>query len=160
VVLRFTEGALNAVAREALPRAWRIPAWTIVCTALGGAAILHDDGVDFHLLDPVLLACALFIAIPGLGGFLTAWLVERRDAWWFAKPWRTAIACVALLPMLAVFPVLVAVLGAAAIVLALGQIDPLRSAVARWGAWPARAALAAIVALSTLALFNDLSAIL
>ncbi|HEX9259805.1 MAG TPA: hypothetical protein VF855_09745 [Acidimicrobiales bacterium] len=160
LVLGSVVGLLYAAARPALPARWRIPTWTVLAGTFGGAGILHSDGVDFTALDPQLLACALFVAVPALGGLATAWLVERRDEWWFTDRRRTVVASLALIPALAAFPLVVAAALVASLVLALGQIGPLRRAVCRWGAWPVRAALVAVIALSGLALANDLGAIL
>jgi hypothetical protein len=70
-------GALGGIAYVALrgfvPSRLRVAVWTIVSGAVGGAVILHADGVDFRLLEPSWLACALFVVIPAGGGAVTAW---------------------------------------------------------------------------------------
>jgi hypothetical protein len=62
------------------------PWWRLTSVALGAglpvaASIVHTDGVDFTLLEPVGLAVALFVAIPAAYGLALALLVER-----FAPP--------------------------------------------------------------------------
>jgi hypothetical protein len=51
--------------------------------AVGGAGVVHPDGLDFRLLEPLWLAVALFVALPALYGVAMSVLVERalrRDA--------------------------------------------------------------------------------
>jgi hypothetical protein len=85
--------------RPALPVRGRRAIWATVCAAIGGAVIIHSDGVDFKLLEPTALAIAMFIAIPAAGAWLMAYLVDRWDPWW-TKNWRrTAIASIAILPV-------------------------------------------------------------
>ena len=38
---------------------------------------MNDDGIDFTVLEPALLAVALFVALPAAGAAATALLVER-----------------------------------------------------------------------------------
>jgi hypothetical protein len=42
----------------------------LACAAVVGAILVHDDGIDFHLLEPTWLAIGLFVAVPGLFGLL------------------------------------------------------------------------------------------
>lgn len=74
-------GAINGVAYAAvrgwLPRRLRLPLWVAVSAAVVGAAVVHEDGVDFTLLEPVALAIALFVAVPGAAAALVVVLVER-----------------------------------------------------------------------------------
>ncbi|GEP38512.1 hypothetical protein NPS01_21750 [Nocardioides psychrotolerans] len=63
------------------------PGWfRVVCVGLGagvpvGNQVVHVDGVDFTLLQPVWLSVALFVAIPGLYGVLLTLVAERRLLW-------------------------------------------------------------------------------
>ena len=70
-------GVLYAAVRGWLPRRLRLPLWSLVAAAFGGAAIVHEDGVDFTLLEPVALAIALFVILPGVAAALVVLLVER-----------------------------------------------------------------------------------
>ena len=55
----------------------RIGLWTAMGGAVGGALIVHSDGVDFTLLKPAWLAVGLFVLLPALGAFTIAVLAER-----------------------------------------------------------------------------------
>jgi len=89
-------GAVYAVVRLAIPARLRMLLWTLLWAALGGTAIVHEDGVDFTALEPALLAILLFVAIAGGGAAAMALLVER---WSERTPWRgrwfVALLCVA-----------------------------------------------------------------
>jgi hypothetical protein len=74
-----------------------------------GAAIVHTDGIDFHLLDPAWLAIGLFVAIPGVYAALLAWFAGRRlheNSWFSRAPLMFAAAplvlWIPLAPLLAV----------------------------------------------------------
>ena len=73
-------GLLYALARRFLPRRGRVAAWVAVTGALGGAAFVHQDGVDYLVLDPLWLAIVFFVALPALAGLCVALLVERIEA--------------------------------------------------------------------------------
>jgi hypothetical protein len=78
-------GAAYAAVRDAIPRRLRLPLWSLLGAAVGGAAFVHDDGVDFTLLEPAVLGVALFVALPGAAAALVVVLAER----WAARPaWR------------------------------------------------------------------------
>ena len=79
-------GALYAGARGAIPERLRLPLWTVVCTLVGGAGLVHDDGVDFVALDPHWLAVALFVALPAVAAVVLVLLAER---WSSASPWQS-----------------------------------------------------------------------
>lgn len=74
-------GALNGVVyvvlRGAIPRRLRLPLWSLLAAAIVGAGVVHEDGVDFQLLEPVGLAVGLFVALPAVAAALVAVLVER-----------------------------------------------------------------------------------
>ena len=97
--------------------------WRLLSVALGaglpvGALIVHTDGVDFTLLEPVQLAVALFVLIPALYGVLLAVLVEGRvapppESWgrlealrWLLRAGAAAVIAVALLNLLSDLSVL------------------------------------------------------
>lgn len=57
---------------------WSVALGTAVATAaLGGASIVHTDGVDFRFLDPLWLTVGLFVLIPGLWGATVVLSTER-----------------------------------------------------------------------------------
>jgi hypothetical protein len=59
------------------------PTWAVAIgvsmasAAFNGAAIVHPDGVDFRLLDPLWLTVGLFVLIPGLWGATVVVVTER-----------------------------------------------------------------------------------
>jgi hypothetical protein len=70
-------GVVYAAVRGWLPARLRLPLWTLVSAVVVGTAIVHEDGVDFTLIEPVALAIALFVAIPAAAAALVVVLVER-----------------------------------------------------------------------------------
>ena len=103
--------------------------WATVCGAVGGAAIIHRDGVDFNLLEPTALAIAMFIAIPAGGGWLMAYFIDRWQPWWARDRRKTAIASVAVVPVFLAGVGIVpgAVIVAVALVAILSQVGSLRT---------------------------------
>jgi hypothetical protein len=77
-------GALYAGVRGALPARLRLPLWVVLWACVGGAGLVHDDGVDFTELEPGWLAVALFVALPLLGAAAIVALTER---WSRRPPW-------------------------------------------------------------------------
>ena len=59
------------------------PTWAVAigvslaAAAFAGAGIVHTDGVDFRLLDPLWLTVGLFVLIPGLWGATVVVATER-----------------------------------------------------------------------------------
>jgi len=86
-------GVLYAAIRPGIPERLRLPLYTLFGAALGGAAIVHDDGIDFALLEPALLAILLFVAIPASAAVLVVVLVER----WSGAAWAGRRLTIALL---------------------------------------------------------------
>lgn len=76
-MLGAVNGVLYAAVRGWLPRRLRLPLWSLAAAALGGATIVHEDGVDFTMLEPVALAIALFVILPGVAAAIVVLLVER-----------------------------------------------------------------------------------
>ena len=57
---------------------WAVAIGTSLATAsFAGASIVHTDGVDFRLLDPLWLTVGLFVLIPGLWGATVVVVTER-----------------------------------------------------------------------------------
>lgn len=83
--LGAANGALYAALRETIPVRLRLPLWAGFAALAGGANFVHEDGVDFTLVSPALLAIALFVLLPGAAAALVVLLVER----WSGRPaWR------------------------------------------------------------------------
>jgi hypothetical protein len=126
-------GAIAAVmyigVRPALPARWRRAMWATLSGAIGGAAIVQTDGVDFTLLEPTTLAIAMFIAIPATGGWLMAYFIDRWEPWWIVHRRRTVVASLAAVPLIlaSVGIVLGVVIVACAVVAMLAQVDHLRT---------------------------------
>lgn len=76
-MLGAANGVLYAALRTAIPRRLRLPLWAVFAAAAGGASFVHEDGVDFQLLEPPAFAVVLFVALPGLAAALVVALVER-----------------------------------------------------------------------------------
>jgi hypothetical protein len=55
----------------------RLPLWVAVSATAVGAMVVHEDGVDFTLLEPAALAIGLFVALPAAAAALVVVLVER-----------------------------------------------------------------------------------
>jgi hypothetical protein len=84
--------------RSAFPARARRACWATVCGTIGGAAMVHKDGIDFRTLEPASLAIAMFIAIPAGGAWLMAYLIDRWEPWWAKDRKRTAVASLFALP--------------------------------------------------------------
>ena len=124
-------GVLYAAVRGAIPRKLRLPLWSVFAAALGGASIVHDDGVDFAALEPAALAITLFVLLPGTAAAAVVLLVER---WMRVDPWSGRRLSIGLCVAAAAgtfalgFAVLVA---AGALVVRRARLDSLLERVAR-----------------------------
>jgi hypothetical protein len=92
-MLGAINGVLYAAVRGAIPRRLRLPLWSVFAAALGGANIVHDDGVDFAFLEPAALAIALFVLLPGAAAAAVVLLVEH---WMRVEPWSDRRLSIAL----------------------------------------------------------------
>ncbi len=72
-----------------------VPMMAALYGILGGAMMVHRDGIDFQVLEPALLAITLFVAICAGFGAVAAWLVSaaaaddgwaRTSTWWLLGP--------------------------------------------------------------------------
>jgi hypothetical protein len=155
-------GLFHVVVGPLLPgRAGRL-AFGALGGLVGGAAILHDDGIDFSLVRPPGLSVVLFVAIPALGAWAVAALGDRWRARWPAWSWRRRVAALvpaapwATLVVIAV-PSLVATLALDGV----GRSGPLRAPpVRRVVVLGGRAALVVAAVLGARALVADVRAIL
>jgi hypothetical protein len=107
-------GLFIALSLRFLP--WRVMPllWALPGATLGGAGLIHSDGIDFNLLGPLWLAVSLFIAIPAVGTATIALLIRASDGWWWTDRLRTAAFAVAAWPIFLLFPIAVAIAIAAA----------------------------------------------
>lgn len=123
-------GAMGAAAYIAVQPHLVGPRWVRVGTVgttamvLGGAVSIHEDGVDFTLLDPA-LGVAIFLAIPLLAGLATPVVVDavaRRES--AIGRWRAVV-----------LPLLLGPLGGLALLVVLGVVAallPVRRALLDW----------------------------
>jgi hypothetical protein len=137
-------GLVVAFGRPFLPRKFAVPGWSLAGGAIGGAALIHPDGVDFTLLEPHWLAVAMFITIPALGAGAIAALIEALQRTWWVRRKTTALLALGAVP--AVVTVVIPVVAALAAALCLAFRRAQRpAAFERW--LPARvAALVVFVA--------------
>ncbi len=87
-------------------------------SAVVGSMLVHADGVDFTLLKPTWLAVALFVALPGVFGWLIGWNVDHVAAstsWTKTgrRNWVLPVLCVAAFP-----PVIIGVAATGAVLAA------------------------------------------
>jgi hypothetical protein len=76
------------------PRWFQILSISIGPAVVVGSSLVHTDGVDFTLLDPPLLAVAMFVLIPGIYAALLTVLAERwlgEDGFFATAPTRVAV---------------------------------------------------------------------
>jgi hypothetical protein len=153
-ILGAIVGLIVIAGRPFLPRKAMPVAWAVAGAIAGGALLIHQDGVDFNALDPPALAIALFIAIPAAGAGLIAWLTEVYPRFWWKRRKLTALAALAGLPVVAVFPVAI---GAAlvGVIWWLAMQFPLARRMPGWK--PARAAALVVFALVMALGLNDLA---
>lgn len=139
------DGVVYAAVRGWLPQRLRLPLWVAV-SALGlGGIIVHEDGVDFTVLEPTVLAIALFVLLPAAAAALVVVLVER---WATGEPFahRRLTALVVVAAVAATFALV------AAAVVACGAVAGRRTGVARALAPVAR--VAAPIAIGAVALVS------
>lgn len=139
------------------PRWFRVVSIATGSAVVVGSLIVHTDGVDFTLLQPLLLTVGLFVAIPWA---YTALLIVVAERWLEPGSWfLTARRIPALAPLLAWLPVapLLAALaiGWAAAEWARRRPRPPTARMWTMIRWIARTALAALFAISLFTLARD-----
>lgn len=158
-------GLAYLLARTWLPARARIPVAGALAALVGGAQVLRPHGIDFTLLEPLWLAIAMFVVLPGAFGVLVSRLVERwlRDPGAFDRP--PSIVAGALLPLIPF--VLLGPRGLALVaVVLLAIVLRMRPAgiggivTSRPAAWIARLALAGIGVAAGVVLVSDIAEIL
>jgi hypothetical protein len=107
-------GAAYVAVRRWLPRGYRPAVAAVVLGAIGGAAIIDPEGLDFTVLDPLWLAVAMFIALPAAFGAALASGVERLIPWASDRGPSTFVLLVSLLPIV-LFPVMAVLVGLVAL---------------------------------------------
>lgn len=143
------------------------PAWfRLLSVSLGGGVvvgsqIVHVDGVDFTLLDPVWLTVGLFVAVPTAYVALLSVVSERllaRD-----RPVSRTVWVPGLLGWVVAFPLLpfVAVLTLGVVTLRTLRADARgrRLLASPWPPWLLRGALGVVFALAVLDLVRDVTAL-
>lgn len=123
-----------------------------------GAIIVHTDGVDFNVLEPVWLAALLFIGVPFAYCALLHVLSVR--ALRSGRPLPRAFLVLGLLPWVLLLPFTLVLLGGFLALRALRRGAAGRTFLARtWPGWILRGALAALVVVSVVDLMRDLDAL-
>lgn len=141
------------------PRWFQVLSISVGPAVVVGNLLVHTDGVDFTLIDPVALAVALFVLIPGVYAVMLTVLAERWAGpdGWFHRARMQQVAPTLLVWVLGFFllPVLVVLL-----VLWLArtamQRNPTTASVLAHpaGPWVLRAALAALFVTSVVDLVS------
>jgi hypothetical protein len=121
IVLGAAVGILGAAAYQWV-RPWLIgPVWfryltlALASGVVVGSMLVHADGVDFNLLDPMWFAVALFVMLPAIFALAIAWAVEyveRREGPAGHRRWLLPVV----LPLLV--PPTIIVIGLAALIAA------------------------------------------
>jgi hypothetical protein len=107
-------GILYVVLRDAIPARARAPLWSLFAAAVGGSQVVHAEGIDFTLLDPLWLAVLWFVLLPGLAALVVVLLAERWLADGSSRPPLPALVIAAVTGTVAL------VLGAVAVAAVLG----------------------------------------
>lgn len=153
-------GLIYLIVRElrAGPGWFQTLALTIGPGVVIGAVLVHTEGIDFTILQPVELAIALFVAIPAVFAYVVGRLAERWLAprSWFltGSRWRL-LALVPVVLSIPAYPLLLAgVVGRTLYWL----VPPLQTAgAARGMRLLGRVGLAAVFAVALVDLVRDLS---
>ena len=144
------------------PRWFRLITVALASGAVVGSMLVHADGIDFTVLEPMWLAVGLFVTLPALFAVCIALAVDRLDATDdHAAPttWRRWILPAVLA---AAFPPVLVVLAIAAVVLLVWvnvrDLAPVRRFVDSTAVRPvARAAWLAVAVLGLAALVGDIA---
>jgi hypothetical protein len=158
-------GLVYLVIRTWLPGRWRPWLFGVFGGLVGGTLLIHPDGLDFRLLEPLPLAIAFFIAIPAGCGFAISASVERRFAGADEGTPTSASWMVGLLPLVLLLATGPSGVALAVITVGTGLVArsvPMASVVwtSRPFVWLGRIALTAIAALASVALVQDMAEIL
>lgn len=120
-----------------------------------GAILVHTDGVDFTMLDPVWLAVLLFVLVPTVYAALLHVLAERALA---GPPWPRWVTYVGVAAWLPALPGLLVLAAGWATLNALRRSEKGSALVAHPApAWVVRGALAAVFLYAVLDIVSDVS---
>jgi hypothetical protein len=165
VVIGAAAGVIGAAAYLAV-RPWLVgPLWlrraTVGATAgaLVGSMLIHADGVDFTVLEPLWLAVSLFIALPTIAGVALAMTVDNvsSPASWTAHGrtrWALPVVLAALVAPAITVIVPVMLVAAAVLLVARALRGALNDSV--FGRTAVRAGFALVPLLGAVALGQDL----
>ena len=155
-------GVFVVLALTYMPWSWAPSAWAIPGATLGGAGLIHGDGVDFTLVQPHWLAVTLFVLVPALGLACIAHFIRLWERWWWKDRRRTVLAAVVgTWPLFVLFPLALSIAAAGAVWAALSRDEPLRSLARTALAQRAAAVVFAAVTLAFLPfLVSDVLAVL
>ncbi len=161
-ILGIIVGIVFVLARSQLPGRSGAAMIVLAGGTLGAATIIKPDGVDFTMLSPLPLACAMFTLIPISGAALTLWFTARWKSWWWQLPRRTIVAA---LPLIMILPTFFVSIPLMLVLLVVGgsalSIRPLRQVLTNQvGRALATVLTATVIALASLALVGDLAEIL
>lgn len=142
------------------PGWFRVASMTVGPAVVVGSLLVHDEGIDFHVLEPVWLAIALFVVLPAVFALCVSWLTDR---WTKGEAWtmRTGPTwLLGLLPLVLTVPALPVVAGAFG-ARALHQSAPaVRRVVARFSfAFVVRGILVAVFLAAFTQLFQTIRAL-
>ncbi len=157
-MLGGVNGVLYAAARNVIPVRLRLPLWAAFAGLFGGANFVHEDGVDFTVIEPALLAILLFVALPAVAAALVVVLVER---WSKTTPWQSRRFAAGLIvaALASTFALIVAVV-VAVVALALDRAEPLGRFVRQAGRILVPATLAVLAVVAGIELVRESSSIL
>lgn len=111
-------GPLFALVRVWFPAAWRAPILAVYFGVVGGALLVHREGVDFTVLSPRALAVGLFVAIPAAFGAALEPLRKMVEPWTSRLPRRLLIG----VPVLASAAAIAGPPGLGLVILAWGTV--------------------------------------
>jgi len=157
-------GAMGAAAYIAVQPHLVGPRWIRVVTVgatamvLGGATAIHEDGVDFTVLDPG-LGVAVFLAIPLLAGLATPVVVDfvaRRESG--IARWKAVVLPFLLGPLVGLTLLVVLAFVAALLPVRRAMLDWFRSV--WWHHWLARAVFLAVPVAATMAAVTNVRAVM
>lgn len=111
-------GPLFALVRLWIPAAWRTPVLAIYFGVVGGALLVHREGVDFTVLSPRALAVGLFVVIPAAFGAALEPLRKAAERWTSRLPRRLLVG----VPVLASAAAIAGPPGMGLVILAWGTV--------------------------------------
>ncbi len=93
----------------------------LACAVVVGSMLVHDEGIDFHVLTPQWLAIGLFIALPAAFGWAIGAAVDRARQPTGWRRWLVPVLLVACFPPMVV--VLVPIVLVVVLLVAIGRTD-------------------------------------